>query len=581
MSKEKLYSLIIFSVLILHIAASYYSVGWYNPDEQSCVLEYLLYKIDKFSDPCFIYLNDQNEIYEGIKIRSWSQPFIYFIITKFLFIFYKLDGFTLTFILKLFSSLIGFLSMIIFFRSSKSYELTKSTEKIYFLTFFLFWFYPFLHSRTSSENLSIAFLFLSISLCIKIMNNKNYLLYFLMGILMGLTFIFRYHLGISIFFILLWILIYSKTKFQIRVFNLFFTSLGIFSIILLELLINIWGYGGLFNFNQISFPAYGIFNYSSSNNFFSNEMWTTDPFWNYLELSLTKFYPPISILIIVSMFYFWVKGRYNLLTWATLPFFIIHSLIPHKELRYIFPVLAFSPYFISFFYEKYLSYRELDKNKYIKSIIIFLFLLNILGLFFVSFTPQKPQLKVLNYIYKNYDNINEIYYFNNLDNIDEDSLNPFNLKNLTTNYYFRFTNIELFKINKNEKIRFLSGYSGFCPKTICYDIERKYFKTNNLEYHYFKKNSSIPSLKIYLRDPDNNEIVDFNNLNFYIDLNNLNFYMNGKKLYILTKDYEIYNKLLDAKKCSKIISSYPNFISKISKNRINQRLTNYGFFQCL
>ena len=54
--------------------------------------------------------------------------------------------------------------------------------------------------------------------------------------------------------------------------------------------------------------------------------------FGYFYLTLYKYFPPISVLLIVSLLYTWVFGYRNIIVWATLPYFIIHSLIPHKEL---------------------------------------------------------------------------------------------------------------------------------------------------------------------------------------------------------------------------------------------------------
>ena len=58
--------------LISHLVASYFSYGAYSPDEQFCILEYVNYIFGYESEVCFSYY----------KIRSWFQPYTYFIIAK-------------------------------------------------------------------------------------------------------------------------------------------------------------------------------------------------------------------------------------------------------------------------------------------------------------------------------------------------------------------------------------------------------------------------------------------------------------------------------------------------------------------
>ena len=51
-------NLIIIS-LILHLLAAYFVTGWYHADEQSCILEYVNFKLGFSSNPCFLNFNHQ------------------------------------------------------------------------------------------------------------------------------------------------------------------------------------------------------------------------------------------------------------------------------------------------------------------------------------------------------------------------------------------------------------------------------------------------------------------------------------------------------------------------------------------
>ena len=113
---QKLTLFIIILSLLLHISASYFSTGWLNPDEQSCILEYLNLKLGFASNPCFLFYNNNVTLDTSIKIRSWSQPYLYYLITN-LFLFFNLNNFIyITFFLKLFSSFLGWLSILLFYQ---------------------------------------------------------------------------------------------------------------------------------------------------------------------------------------------------------------------------------------------------------------------------------------------------------------------------------------------------------------------------------------------------------------------------------------------------------------------------------
>ena len=62
--------------------------------------------------------------------------------------------------LRLLSSLIGFASMIYLFVIFKD-KFFNNNKIFNYLLFFTFWFYPFLHSRTSAESLSLSLFIIS------------------------------------------------------------------------------------------------------------------------------------------------------------------------------------------------------------------------------------------------------------------------------------------------------------------------------------------------------------------------------------------------------------------------------------
>ena len=95
-SETKINLFIIIS-LFFHLTAAIFSIGSYNPDEHSCILEYVNTKFGFDSDPCFNHF----------EFRSWFQPFIYYLISKILIVFNITDPFNWAFFYRLFSSILG------------------------------------------------------------------------------------------------------------------------------------------------------------------------------------------------------------------------------------------------------------------------------------------------------------------------------------------------------------------------------------------------------------------------------------------------------------------------------------------
>ena len=66
------FRIIVLASFVLHILASFLSSGWYNPDEQTCILEYVNFKLGISSNPCFLNLNIENHLVwdSSLRIRS-------------------------------------------------------------------------------------------------------------------------------------------------------------------------------------------------------------------------------------------------------------------------------------------------------------------------------------------------------------------------------------------------------------------------------------------------------------------------------------------------------------------------------
>jgi hypothetical protein len=63
--------------------------------------------------------------------------------------------------------------------------------------------------------------------------------------------------------------------------------------------------------------------------------------WAYLSLVYLLPYGPFYLL---GTIYFMLNQNKHIITWTIAPFIIIHILIPHKELRFLIPLLSFMPF---------------------------------------------------------------------------------------------------------------------------------------------------------------------------------------------------------------------------------------------
>ena len=405
---------------ILHIIAAYLSMGYYSADEHFQIIAPLekLLEIETKLTWEFEY-----------KIRPWLQPYFYFFIIKLIGFFNISNPFILAFILRLISSIIGFISIIYLFNYLKlKFNLDNNISKF---LIFGFSFYAFLHARTSSENLSISMLIFGLiffdKLILSNLKNIKLPLSIISGIFLGLSMVFKFQIFISVFFIYLWFLINKFNFLNLR--YVFYSGLVIIFILLLCLIFDYFGYG---HFNNTYFKYYHA-------NFVDKwfESFGKDPWWYYIQLLILNFFPPISLIISISLVYFWVKNLKSLFTYITLPVFITLSILSHKELRFLFPILVFSPFFISYF----LCNTNIFFAK--TSLTTCIVILNIIFMILL-FIPATEQIKIYKFLYENKNSYDELFYY------DE---NPYLIDDLEPKFYTNvlpnITEYEKYEKNKN------------------------------------------------------------------------------------------------------------------------------------
>ena len=384
----------IFLCLALHILSTHFSIGFYSDDEHFQILEpiaYLLGLNDKvINDLEGFYWEWQNDK----RMRPWLQPVLFYHLIKILKFFNFNDPFVWTFIIRLFSSIIGFISIIYLFFSTKN-EFFKKNTHFNYLLFFTFWFFPFLHSRTSSENLGLSFFIIALSFFYNELkkNNKksNYLLYLNFSFFLGLALVFKFNLIFSVIPIFLWILLFRFNFLKVTC-----ISIGILIALGAGLIIDSI-YWGFYTNTYLQFYNHNII--LGRLNAFG-----TEPWWFYIPQIIIDLAPLLSLFFIFSLVLFWIKKTKSIFTWITLFTLIIISFIGHKETRYAFSIYIFAPLFISFFFE---NFKRLKFENFYKTIII---VSNIIFLILTLFTPANSKVDVYKFLFNNYSKNENVYY---------------------------------------------------------------------------------------------------------------------------------------------------------------------------
>ena len=323
-------------------------------------------------------------------VRPAFQPFIAFVIIKLLQVFSIVDPYMQAFVLRLLTALLALFSIRYFTRTCSYFVHPRYHKAYLFLSYFL-WFLPFVNVRFTSETWSGIMLLnaLSVLLSTNLRGNRKYLA----GVFLGLSFLFRYQNAFLALGIFLWLLIIEREK----IFDLLKLLAAGVVVLLLGILLDFW--------------LYGEFTLSAWNYFYVNVVedvasgYGTEAWWNYFYSIFRFGFFPIGIPIILAFLVLTVKQPRNVFVWTILPFFVVHSIIAHKELRFLFPVINLVPIILILAYQA-LKWHVYKWKKYSRLafhiLVLLLVAINCIGTITVSLKPGNTLTPITQHIRQHY-----------------------------------------------------------------------------------------------------------------------------------------------------------------------------------
>ncbi len=327
------------------------------------------------------------------KIRPTVQPVILMIILKLCYLLKISDPYTIMTIVRIIGGLLLFYAIAVFRKRTESVLVENYSKRIYlFLSCFL-WFIPFIAVRYSSETWSALFLLLGTGLALKDGNTKAF--YWRVGILFGLSFIMRFQTAFYIAPFLLW-LVFKSGEF---IKSAIFVFIGLSTVVLAGIISDSWFYGDEWIITPYRY--FVAFKNSGSHANFAVEPW-------YFFLKSILYYPGVIVggsILFLSVFGILSRPK-DPIIWATISFVFFHSLVGHKEERFLFPIVFMVPYIMSLGIDFLLN---LSKEK-VRSILkggIFLLLvpINLFGSSLISVTPAgSGKMNFTQYVRRHYGN---------------------------------------------------------------------------------------------------------------------------------------------------------------------------------
>jgi phosphatidylinositol glycan class B len=260
------------------------------------------------------------------QIRPFLQPALYAGLGRAAAALGVTDPFALLHLFRLATAVAGWGALLVAYRAFAPGLRDPRSRGLLAATLGLAYFVPFLAGRTSSETLTGALLLVALSLAHRPGGAGRAIL---TGLFLGLAFDVRFQTGLAAAGVVAHALLYPRagtSRWGTTLALLIGAGLAAGA----GLLVDAWAYGT---------PVFTPWNYLRVNVFEGKaSSFGTLPVFAYPALLLAAF-PPFGAFAVAGLALLWLRRPRHLLTWATVPFFLGHSLIAHKEVRFLFPLL--------------------------------------------------------------------------------------------------------------------------------------------------------------------------------------------------------------------------------------------------
>ncbi len=312
----------------LLLIGAYFSLGFHHFDEHFQILEFSALKLGQTSAAELPTEYQQ-------QMRPWLQPGLSYLISKSLYLIGVSSPFTHAWVTRIITGLFALVTLYYL----AAYLMTRYKHvqvRPLLCALFFTWFIPYVSIRFSSDTwgaLSFLLCFSLFMLNRPLHSESRWQLPWwsvpLFGIGFGLSFQFRYMEGAMILFFFLWLLLMGRFAIgQGLLMTLFLIlSLGV------GIALDSWGYK---NSTGLVFAPWRYLDVNLFHGYAASI--GREPWYEYFRLAFNRGIPPFSLILMIGVFAYWYKNPKSELTWITLPYFLVHQLTAHKELRFLMPI---------------------------------------------------------------------------------------------------------------------------------------------------------------------------------------------------------------------------------------------------
>jgi phosphatidylinositol glycan class B len=311
-----------FAILaVVTVVTAWFSETFFFPDEHYQILEYMAMKLG-ITSPADLPWEF------GARARPFTQAFLYYLIAAPLRALGLTDLFELMAVLRLVT---GIVSLAALFAFAKLFleRLEHDDEKRAYARMLPFMgFLPYLFVRTASETAACAFFTFTLVLAVRGGGWRRMLA---AGLLAGLAFVCRYQSAFLTLGLMAWLVVVARQGWRPM---LAFIGGGLAAVVA-ALFIDRWGYG------EWCLPPWNYFDVNLIQGV-AAKTFGTSPFFAYFYLEPGTIFAPITAALMIAGVVSAIRAPRHAVTWVTVPFFLVHCFMAHKEERFLFPLAIFA-----------------------------------------------------------------------------------------------------------------------------------------------------------------------------------------------------------------------------------------------
>lgn len=306
----------------LHVVTAWNSSGYHSADEHHQVIEFAQTKLGELPPGHLAWEHPTG-------IRSSIQPWIAagtIVAARSVGI---ADPLHQAFLLRLLSALLALIAVRAFVRAARD-QLPRDLQQPFMLLSIGLWFLPFLHVRFSSEGWSASFLLLGLAALLR-KPDQAARWPWQAGAALAMAVLLRPSTAVVVAGAIAWLVVVRRPGTRL-VLQLVFAGL---LTVLLGLVADSLFYGRV----VLSTWNYWMMAVSGP----PREAFDTLPWYYYPPWVVKYAIPPIGALLLIAYIVVLVRNPRHVLVWCITPLLVVLTLVPHKEVRFLFPIADLAP----------------------------------------------------------------------------------------------------------------------------------------------------------------------------------------------------------------------------------------------